>query len=116
VSDFPQFDHDKARNVVEQQQSAIRVLNQQTSDRAHNAKNMQRNWTGHHANQFFDTEIPRIKNQAANLVRRMEGIIRAVQSAAEAASAAEAEWRRRQPQPPSPRPGPPPTPPPRPGG
>jgi uncharacterized protein YukE len=107
----PQFDHDKARHLIEQLKTAIRVLNQQTNDRINNAKTMQRNWTGHHAHQFFGTEVPRIKNQAANLVTHMQNIIRAVQGADEAASAAETQWQKKQPRP-LPTPGTAPSPPP----
>jgi hypothetical protein len=108
MSDHPQFDHGRAHDLVEQLNSAIRLLNQQTNDRVANAKSLQKNWTGHHADQFFGTEVPRIRTQAANVVTHMQNIIYAVQGADARASAAEAEWQKRQPHP-LPTPGPAPS-------
>ncbi|MGH3767929.1 MAG: hypothetical protein ACRDTX_22745 [Pseudonocardiaceae bacterium] len=115
MSDRPQFDHGKAHDLVEQLNSAIHVLNEQTNDRVTNAKSLQKNWTGHHADQFFGTEVPRIKKQAADLVTHLQNIISAVQAADAAAVAAEAQWQKDQPQPTAAPPGPAPTPP-TPGG
>jgi hypothetical protein len=99
--------------VVEELNSAIRVLLSQTNDRITNAKAMERTWKGHHADQFFGTEVPRIKNQADHLIHHMTDIVRAVGNADHAAVLAEGQWQKNPTQPtpvPSHTPPPPSTP------
>jgi uncharacterized protein YukE len=133
MSDFPEFDHGKARRVIEELTATIRVLNQQTHDRVNNARTMRQSWKGRHADRFFNTEMPRIQSEAERIIQHMRTIINAVNGADAAAAEAKAQWQRRHPQPtpipgpraspapwpsftPSPQPGPAPTPRPTPRG
>lgn len=105
----PQFDHAKADAVITKANATIRMLRQQTSDRKSKAKTMQKTWTGHYADQFFGTEIPRMSNQAAKLITELQGLITQLHKAAEDAQSASSAWINANS--PKPSPGPAPTPP-----
>lgn len=105
----PQFDHAKAQAVIDKAHATIKVLSQQTGNRVSRADKMQKTWTGHYANQFFDTEVPRMKRQAHTLTTELQRLIKQMSNASDAASQASATWMRSHQ--PTATPGPTPTPP-----
>lgn len=110
MSGPPQFDHAKAEALIAKANATIRMLRRQTSDRTTKAKTMRKTWTGHYADQFFGTEVPRMGTQAGDLVTELQSLIAQVSAAAESARGASAKWMRTNS--PHPSPGPAPTPPP----
>lgn len=110
-----QFDYAAAQDVIAQARNVISVLHAQTSARSQKAGQMRPNWKGNYADQFFGTEVPRMKSDAANLVTELQSLITQMNSAISTAN----QWAQQnqtykdnhQPKP-SPSPGPSPTPPP----
>lgn len=110
MTDPPQFDHQKAQALIDKLNDAIRLLQSQTGDRSTKAQTMRKSWKGGYADQFFNREMPAMRNQAAGLVAQMQALVTQVGGAADAASQASAQWQRSQPRPsPSPQ-APPPAP------
>lgn len=109
MSGPPQFDHAKAEALIAKATATIRMLRQQTSHRKSKAKTMQKTWTGHYADQFFGTEVPRMESQAGKLIAELQSLIAQVNAAADHARGASAAWTRANS--PHPSPGPAPTPP-----
>lgn len=107
----PQFDHQKAQALIDTLTDAIRLLKSQTSDRSTKARAMQtkKDWTGPYADQFFNTEVPRMKNGASALVTQMQGLITQLHNASTSASQATSSWQWNHE--PHPSPGPAPSPP-----
>lgn len=107
----PQFDHQKAQALIDKLNDAIRVLKSQTHDRSTKAQAMQtkKDWTGPYADQFFGTEVPRMKNGASGLITQMQGLITQLNNASDSANTAMSTWQWNNE--PHPSPGPAPSPP-----
>jgi uncharacterized protein YukE len=84
------FDGASAEQVVERARELIQLLDQQTTLRRQNADLLRPTWQGHYARRFFETELPRMQQQAAGLVAELQQLIHRV----EAAGVTAADWAR----------------------
>jgi uncharacterized protein YukE len=84
------FDAASAGQVVERARELIQLLDQQTTLRRQNADLLRPTWQGYYARRFFETELPRMQQQAAGLVAELQQLIHRVESAGETA----ADWAR----------------------
>lgn len=75
------FDRAAAEQVVERARELIQLLDQQTTLRRQNADLLRPTWQGHYARRFFETELPRMQQQAAGLVAELQQLIHRVESA-----------------------------------
>lgn len=107
----PSFDTAKARALIDTLHGAIRMLTNQTMNRNTKAEAMRKHWKGAYANQFFETEMPRMRYDAASLTAQMGALITQLSNAIDAYQQAQAQWWSKQPHPTSAPPGPAPTPP-----
>lgn len=85
-----QFDDAAADRVVRRAKELVLLLDQQTTLRRQNADLLRPTWRGSYAHRFFDTELPRMQQQAATLVAELQQVIHRVESARDTA----AEWSR----------------------
>lgn len=86
----PHFDAAAADLVVQRARELVRLLDQQTTLRRQNANLLRPTWQGAYADRFFDTELPRMQQQAAALVAELQRLIHRVESASRTA----ADWAR----------------------
>lgn len=84
------FDGAAADLVVQRARELVQLLDQQTTLRRQNAEALRPTWQGYYARRFFESELPRMQQQAAGLVSELQQLIHRVESAAETA----AEWSR----------------------
>lgn len=84
------FDGPRAELVVQRARELVQLLDHQTTLRRQNADLLRPTWHGYYARRFFESELPRMQQQAAGLVAELQQLIHRVESAAETA----AEWAR----------------------
>ncbi len=84
------FDGAAADLVVQRARELVQLLDQQTTLRRQNADMLRPTWHGHYARRFFESELPRMQQQAAGLVAELQQLIHRVESASETA----ADWTR----------------------
>lgn len=78
------FDYGAANAAITQLQAVIRLLTTQTSNRAGKANAMgPPNWTGTYSDQFYQSELPRMKSEAAALVTKLQRLITTIDNAAQ---------------------------------
>lgn len=109
-----QFDYAAAHEVINQAQNMITALRTETTARSQKAQQMRPNWKGNYADQFFGTEVPRMKSQAGDLVTELQGLIKQMNGAISTANhwaQQNTTYNNNHQQKPSPAPGPSPTPP-----
>jgi uncharacterized protein YukE len=80
------FDKASAEQVVLRARELIQLLDQQTTLRRQNADLLRPTWQGYYARRFFETELPRMQQQAAGLVAELQQLIHRVESAGETAA------------------------------
>lgn len=109
-----EFDHRAAADAIAHLNAVINLLKIQTEARTSKAKKMgPPNWTGTHSDSFYGTELPRMRKEAATLVRRLQGLITTINTASQNANEYANEnnrWHQTHDPHPSPSPQPPPTP------
>ena len=84
------FETAAAEVVVQRARELLQLLDQQTTLRRQNADLLRPTWQGYYARRFFESELPRMQQQAAELVAELQNLIHRVESAGETA----AEWAR----------------------
>lgn len=78
------FDYGAANAAVTQAQAVIRLVTTQTANRTSKAMAMgPPNWTGTYSDQFYHSELPRMKRQAADLVTELQRLITTIDNAAQ---------------------------------
>lgn len=85
-----QFDDAAAELVLQRARQLLQLLDQQTTLRRQNAEALRPTWEGYYARRFFESELPRMQQQAAGLVAELQQLVHRVESASETA----ADWRR----------------------
>lgn len=84
------FDDAAADLVVQRARQLLQLLDQQTTLRRQNAEALRPTWEGFYARRFFESELPRMQQQAAGLVAELQQLIHRVESASQTA----ADWSR----------------------
>lgn len=84
------LDRAAADLVVQRARELVQLLDQQTTLRRQHAEMLRPTWQGHYARRFFESELPRMQQQAAGLVAELQQLIHRVESASETA----ADWAR----------------------
>lgn len=84
------YDREAADLVVQRARELVLLLDQQTTLRRQNAEALRPTWEGLYARRFFESELPRMQQQAADLVAELQQLVHRVESASETA----AEWAR----------------------
>lgn len=78
------FDYGAASAAITQLQAVIRLLTTQTTNRTSKAGAMgPPNWTGTYSDQFYQSELPRMKKQGAGLVTELQRLITTIDNAAQ---------------------------------
>lgn len=79
------FDYAAAQAVIDQAQSLISITRNQADGRVKRASNMEPNWKGHYADEFFQNEMPRMRSDAANLIQELQNLIKQMHAAIDTA-------------------------------
>lgn len=72
ATEKPRVDAALADEVTAAIRTLITRLQQQTTTRTSQAQTMQQSWTGPYADQFFGTEVPRMKKGASDLITELQ--------------------------------------------
>lgn len=99
MSGEPLFDSAKAQALITKLNDAIRMLTNQTTNRNVKAQAMEKHWKGAYADQFFETEMPRMRYDAALLTSQMGALVTQLSTAIESYQTAHGQWWKQQPHP-----------------
>jgi uncharacterized protein YukE len=77
----PPVDPALAGDVKKALQALISKLQSQMSTRVTRAQTMQQTWTGPYADQFFGTEVPRMKKQTTDLIAQLQSWVTTIDGA-----------------------------------
>lgn len=81
------FDHAAARAAINELTAVINLLRTQTHNRATKAKDMgPPNWTGTYSEQFYNSELTRMTDDAGTLIGKLQALITTISNASTTAN------------------------------